>query len=92
MFKKMLKNGIKGKVMRLLGGIFNIFIFYYFLTLCGSAEGSVSNETEGAESQPVPTVQQEAEPCRPPFVMEHAPGVDYLALGYNLEVESGLKN
>jgi len=51
--------------MRLLGAFFNIFIFYYFLALCGSPEGKVAGGAEGVESQPVQSKQMEEKPCKP---------------------------
>ena len=58
-------NGLKGKIMRLLSAFFNIFIFYYFLALCGSPEGKVAGGAEGVESQPVQSRQLEEKPCKP---------------------------
>jgi hypothetical protein len=56
--------GINGKIMRLLGAFFNIFIFYYFLALCGSPKGQVAGGVEGVDNQPVQSVQKEEKPAK----------------------------
>ncbi|MCB0596401.1 MAG: hypothetical protein H6557_30965 [Lewinellaceae bacterium] len=50
--------------MRLLGAFFNIFIFYYFLALCGSPEGQTAGSVEGVESLPAQSLQKEEKPCK----------------------------
>ncbi|MCO6476423.1 MAG: hypothetical protein J5I94_07370 [Phaeodactylibacter sp.] len=51
--------------MRLLGAFFNIFFFYYFFALCGSAEGQAPNGAESVEAQPAQSVRQQEKPCKP---------------------------
>lgn len=50
------------KIMRLLGAFFNIFLFYYFLALCGGTTGS---NAESVDNQPVQSMRQEEKACKP---------------------------
>ena len=56
--------------MRLLGAFFNIFIFYYFLAMCGSPNDQLSGLGEGVEAPPVQTMRQSEEAWTPPFIQE----------------------
>ncbi|MCB0581851.1 MAG: hypothetical protein KDD10_21405 [Phaeodactylibacter sp.] len=60
--------------MKLLGAFFNIFLFYYFMAMCGSANG----QGQGVETQSVQTRQSIDKPAAVPAIVKDSLEVDYL--------------
>lgn len=90
MLNEMPDNGINGEIMRLLGAFFNIFLFNYFMALCGGV--SDQSVEQDVETHAVQAREKIEEAGKAPIMHKDASELDYLNSFTPGPISGGVRN